>query len=179
MQYTGAFPKLQFANDPVSLAEWFIASLIIVAVVTFFYLRVLNKSPPPEGQTVAKLEQTNMINEQFLDPLPLINSAEQALASNMLVPAVENSAQAATLCLYNLANGNIDHVSKTMGLSDLAYLVQSKAKTSPQIAEPSYQLNSLRLRALQNQIIDQKEASWALSFAKWLIQAVQENQVKF
>ena len=179
MQSTSAFPRLQFANDPISLAEWFIVSVIIIAVVTFFYLRVLNNSPPPEGQTVAKLEQTNTANEQSLDPLPLINRAEQALASNMLVAAVENSADAATLCLYNLAMGNIDHVSKTMGLSDLAYLVQSKAKNSPQIAEPSYQLSSLRLRALQNQIIDQKEASWALSFAKWLIQAVQENQVKF
>ena len=46
---------LQIGNDPLALVEWFVASFALIIAVTLVYIFVLNKSPPPEGLTEAKL----------------------------------------------------------------------------------------------------------------------------
>ncbi len=169
----------QFPNDPIALVEWFVASAILVVVITLLYVYVLNKSPPPEGLTVSKLEASPEATQHALDPNPLLVRAEVALKNNNLNEAVESSAEAVSLCLTGLIDKQSGPVAPGLGLSDLAYLVQTRAKSAPQIADPAYQLSNLRLKAAQNQAIDLQQASWAVTFAKWLLQTIQGDQIKF
>lgn len=169
--------------DPVLLLEWFAASLVLVIVVTLIYVFVLNKSPPPEGLTVAKAEQqqqqSTQVIESTTDPSSALAQADAALRVNNLNLAVEYSVQAVSLCLTGLILRSSGLVAPNMGISDLAYLAQSRAKSAPQFAEPVYQLNNLRLRVAQSQLITAQEASWAVSFANWLAQVCSSDQIKF
>ncbi len=170
----------QFPNDPVALAEWFVASIVLVVVVTLLYVYVLSKSPPPEGVTVAKLEQIQASDQvSASDPLPIVAKAEATLRDGKLDEAIASSAEAATLIFRNLLEASYGKVSSTMGLSDLAYLVQTRAKSPPQFADSAYNLNNLRLRALQKQPLDLQQASWAVNFTKWLLDLAQTGQIKF
>jgi hypothetical protein len=175
------FPNsfFQFPNDPIALIEWFIASVILIVVVTLLYVYVLNKSPPTEGVTVAKLEASSEAARRNQDPTPLLLKADTALKNNNLNEAVESSAEAVSLYLRGLIEKQSGPPPLGLGISDLAYLVQTRAKAAPQIADPAYQLNNLRLKAAQNQPIDLQQASWAVSFAKGLAQTIQEDQIKF
>ena len=170
---------LQFPNDPVALIEWLAASVILVIVVTLVYVYLLSRSPPPEGNTISKLEQSTQTTQVTPDSSILLLRADTALKNNNLDEAVESSAEAVSLCLTELLRRTTEQVSPGMGVSDLAYLVQTKAKSALQIAETVYQLNSLRLKVAQNQPIDLQQASWAVSFANWLCQVVQADQIKF
>jgi hypothetical protein len=170
---------LQFPNDPIALLEWFAASVVLVIVVTLLYVYVLSRSPPPEGSIVSKMVQSSQSPQTPLDPVVLLLKADTALKSNNLAEAVESSAEAVSSCLSEVIQRNSGQVSPGMGISDLAYLIQTKAKSSPQIAEPVYELNSLRLKVARNEAVDFQLASWAVSFANWLYQVVQEGQIKF
>ena len=171
-------PVLQTGNDPIALAEWFVASLLLVIVVTLIYVFVLNKSPPPEGITVSKVEsmQSQALGQE--DPHPTLQQAENALQSNDYKGAVEYSVQAVGLCLNGLVKSSFGKEISNASISDLAYLVETKATSAPQIAQPIYQLNSLRLRVLQGQPVEQQEASWGVSLATWLVSSVESQQIK-
>ncbi len=171
------FPFLQFGNAPAALAEWFIASVVLVAIVTLIYVSVLARSPPPEGATVAKLEKEQGRAVESLDPHPYVLEADQALKSNNLGAAVESSAKAISISLTGVLSNQFGSSAPTMGISDAAYLVQTKARNAPQIAQPVYQLNTLRLQALQGQPISGEQASWAVSLARWIVQAVDSGQI--
>ncbi len=170
--------SLQFSNDPTALAEWFLASLALIAIVTAIYVFVLNKSPPPQGETVLKTELQVAQPPQVTDAAPLIQKAGEALKSNDLKTAVEDSVQAVSVLLGNVLASSSGQQISSASISDLAYLVQTRAKSAPQIAQPVYQLNSLRLRAIPGQPVDSKEATWAVSFAQWLAQSVQSDEIK-
>lgn len=165
---------LQFPNDPVALGEWFLFSIALVVIVTLIYIFVLNKTPTPQGLTVARLEEA----QRAVDPNPFLQQAAQALQSNDLKGAVENSVRAVSLELVEILRGaGITDVS-SMSISDMAYLVQTRASSAPQIAQPVYQLNTLRLKAIQNQTIEQQEANWSVSFANWFVHQIESEQVK-
>lgn len=170
---------LQFPNDPIALIEWLAASVILVIVITLVYVYVLSRSLPPEGNTIPKLEQYIQTTQITPDSSVMLLRADAALKNNSLGEAVESSAEAVSLCLTELLRRTTGQVSPGMGVSDLAYLVQTKAKSAPQIAETVYQLNSLRLKVAQNQPVDLQQASWAVSFANWLCQVIQTDQIKF
>ena len=59
----------------VDLAEWFVASVALLLVVTLIYIFVLNKSPPPEGITQSRTESSSVLG----DPAPIISAAQDAL----------------------------------------------------------------------------------------------------
>ena len=159
---------LQFSNDTVSLIEWFLLAVALLVVVTLIYVFVLSKSPPPEGITVAKLEQSEDENMKLTDPQPLLDQAQQNLQSNNLTGAVESSVQAVGLVLQQMLQ--IPTTEKNnLSISDMAYLAESKMKNAPQFFSSTYQLNTLRLRSLQGQPLSQQEAGWAVSFASWFI----------
>ncbi len=169
---------LQFPNDPVALSEWFLFSVALVVIVTILYVYILNRTPAPEGLTVAKLEQSQSDTQKTLDPHPALQQASQSLQSGNLKGAVESSVRAVSLALGNILVGSGTQDLSAMSISDMAYLVQTRAKSSPQIAQPVYQLNTLRLKAVQNQVVDQQEAAWAVSLANWLVNQTETQQVK-
>ena len=172
------FSALQFPNDPVALGEWFLFSIALVVIVTLIYIFVLNKTPTPQGVTVAKLEEAQAEAQKTVDPNPFLQQAAQALQANDLKGAVENSVRAVSLDLVEILRGaGISDVS-SMSISDMAYLVQTRATSAPQIAQPVYQLNTLRLKAIQNQTIEQQEAAWSVSFANWFVHQIESEQVK-
>ncbi|HZW55594.1 MAG TPA: hypothetical protein VFF30_04835 [Nitrososphaerales archaeon] len=172
-------------NDPVALAVWFLASIGLVIVVTFIYVFVLNKSPPPEGETVAR-------QEKMQQELVAVSSAPSTSSSLSSILSQIHSAMLASeypkaveLCVYfsssilgSLLRSNGGDPTN-MSISDLAFLIQSKAKISPQISEPMYQLNLIRLKAAQGQPITKEEAEWAVSVANWVGQLVQTKQISF
>jgi hypothetical protein len=169
----------QFPNDPVSLLEWFGASVALVIVVTLVYVYVLNKTPSPEGIQIANSGQSIPTQLNAQDPNGFILKAEAALKNGDARNATENSAAAVNLLLTReLLRDSTLQVPKGMGIADKAYLVQAKAKSAPPFAETIYQLNNLRLKEAQNQSISIQEASWAVSVAKWLEQIIQSGQVK-
>jgi hypothetical protein len=180
----------QFQNNPIALLEWFAASVAIVVVVTLIYVFVLNRSQPPEGTVVSKTENQPLpqATNPVVEPSELLTKANTALKENRLGEAVEISAGVVSVCL-TLFIQRIETVESQesrrqltamgLGMSDLAYLIQKRAKSSPQFAEMVYQLNMLRLRALQNQMHDQQQANWAVSFATWFDQIVRTDQIKF
>lgn len=171
--------SLQFPINQLDLIEWLIASIVLVVVVTLVYVYVLNRSPPPEGRTVAKQEEADLAARASLDPNPVLTLAGNDLRTNDLKAAIENSAAAILLCLSGEMGKVVGQPSRGMGMSDIAYILQSRARSGPQFAEPVYQLSNLRLRVAQNQVVSQDEASWAVSFASWLVNAFQNDQVKF
>ncbi len=171
-------PVLQFPNDPVALGEWFLFSIALVVIVTLIYVYVLNRTPAPQGITVAKLEQAQVENQRTTDPNPLLQHASQSLQSGDLKGAVESSVQAVSLVLTEILHSSGTPSVSFMSISDMAYLVQTRAKSAPQIAQPVYQLNTLRLKAVQNQTIEQQEAAWSVSLANWLVHQIQSEQVK-
>ncbi len=170
---------MQFPNDPVALTEWFLFSVAIVVIVTLVYVYVLNRTPVPQGLTVAKIEQAQADSQQKLDPHTSLQQASQTLQSGDLKGAVESSVRAVSIALSNLLVSSGTPDLSAMSISDMAYLVQTKAKSAPQIAQPVYQLNTLRLKAVQNQPVDQQEAAWAVSLANWLVNQTETEQVKF
>ncbi len=169
---------LKFSNDPLALTEWFVASVGLLIAVTLIYVLILNKSPPPEGLTVAKIEKAEHEAARSSDVGPLLNQAQQDLQLMNFVGAVEISAQAVSTALHELLRASGSE-QKDMGISDMAYLVESKAKNSPQFSSWIYQLNTLRLRALQGHTVSQQEAAWAVSIASWLINNIANEQIKF
>lgn len=164
---------LQSGNNPVALAEWFIVSVAIVIVVTLIYVFILNKSPPPEGITQAKIESTNV----SIDTSSLISSAQDILKSGDTRKSVELAVTAAGNTLSTLLKSTGVDLSN-MNISDMAYLVQSKATGSSDITQPIYQLNLLHLKSAQSQPIALQEAEWAINTANWLSQLVATQQIK-
>jgi hypothetical protein len=165
-------------TDPVAFAEWFLAAVGLVIVVTFIYVFVLNKSPPPAGVTVEKLEHQSDSQTTSGDASVILSQTHSAMLTYNFVRATELAALSATLTLGNLFRANGGDPSG-MNVSDLAYLIQTKAKNAPQISQPLYQLNMLRLKAAQGQPITQAEAEWAISMANWVIQIVDSHQISF
>lgn len=164
--------------DPLALVEWLVASVVLVVVVTLIYKYVLGNSPPPESLTVAKLEQEAKSTLEQSEPNQLLNRAETELRNNNLSGAVEGSIEVVRQSLTQLLRKSKVRVEPNMGVNDLAYLVQSREVSGPQIADPISQLNNLRLKIAQDQPIDSQQASWAVSFSAWLIQAVQGDHIK-
>jgi hypothetical protein len=169
---------LQFPNDPVALGEWFLLSVALVVVVTAIYVFVLNKTPEPAGPTVAKLEQPQIATLRTMDPHQALEQAAQTLQAGDIKNAVESSVRAVSFTLGNLLLASGTQDISAMSISDMAYLVQTRAKSAPQIAQPVYQLNTLRLKSVQTQVVSQQEAAWAVSFAHWLVNQVETGQVK-
>jgi hypothetical protein len=169
----------QFPNDPVAFLEWFAATVVIVILVTLLYHYVLGRSPPPEGGKVIRTENSNETFQVSTNGFALIQRADSALKSNDLSEAIEYSAEAVSTCLADLVKRKMGQAYPGMGASDLAYLVQAKAKSAPQLAEAVNQINNLRLKVAQNQPIDFQQASWAVSFAIWLNQIVIGDLIKF
>jgi HEPN domain-containing protein len=180
--------QISSSIDPVLLLEWIFASVVLVVAVTLLYVFVLSKSPSPEGLTVAKVEfqqqqqqqtQSVQLVQSTTEVSSAISQAETSLRENNFNAAVEYSAQAVGESLKSLIAKSRGQIPQSMGINDLAYLAQSRAKSAPQFAEPTYRLGNLRLRAVQNQPITPEEASWAVSFAKWLVQACSSEQIRF
>ena len=165
---------LQFGNNLVDLAEWFVASVALLLIVTLVYVFVLNKSPPPEGITQAKIESSSVVS----DPAPIISAAQDALKNGDGTKAVELSVKAVIVSLAPLLKGTGANMGN-MNVSDLAYLVQTKATRAPDITQPIYQLNMLHLKAAQSQQVTSQEAEWALNSASWLSQLVATQQIEF
>jgi hypothetical protein len=168
---------LQFSNDPIALTEWFVASVAVILVVTLIYVGVLRRSPPPEGITVAKLDQTPQLS-RAIDPHPLVAEAESALAQGNMYLAIDSASKAVSLILNNILSTELGLAVQGLGLADAAYLVQTKAASAPQIVQPIYTLNNLRLQVLRGQAINPPDASWAVTFARWMLQVVDANQIK-
>jgi hypothetical protein len=168
---------LQFNNNPFALGEWFLFSVALVLVVTLVYLLVLHRSPPPEGLTMSKLEESNSLQTRAGALQPLAQ-AESFLAANNINGAVQSSVITVSVALKSLLGSQVGTEGDTLGISDAAYLVQSKAASAPQIVQSVYQLNNLNLQTLRGQPVSQAEAAWAVSFAKWLVQAIESNQIK-
>jgi hypothetical protein len=165
---------LQFGNNMVDLAEWFVASVALLLIVTLIYVFVLNKSPPPEGITQARIESSSVLS----DPAQIISAAQDALKNGDDRKAVELSVKAVSVSLATLLIGTQVDV-ENMNVSDMAYLVQTRATRAPDITQPSYQLNMLHLKAAQSQQVTSQEAEWALNSASWLSQLVATQQIEF
>ncbi len=166
---------MQIGNDPLALVEWFVASLALIIVVTLVYVFVLNKSPPPEGTTEAKLEQIESVSSGGDASLPL-TEAGSALNAGDHNRAVELAVKATALTLGNiLRTKNVDHPD--MNISDMAYLVQSKSQGSIDITQPVYQLNLLHLKIAQSQPVSPQEAEWAVHTARWVTQLAMNSQI--
>jgi len=167
--------SLQLGEDPLALVEWFIASVALVIVVTLVYVFVLNKSPPPEGLTEAKLER--LANEDnAVDASGTLEDARSALARGETNRGVELAVKTVYLTLSGILRPkHIDHVD--MNISDMAYLVQSKSAGGPDITQPVYQLNLLHLKVAQSQPVSTQEAEWAVNTAAWLSQLAVNSQI--
>jgi hypothetical protein len=166
---------LQIGNDPLALVEWFVASFALIIAVTLVYIFVLNKSPPPEGLTEAKLEQMTSVSEGG-DASQIIAEAGSALNAGDRNRAVELAVKATGFTLSNiLRSKRIKHPD--MNISDLAYLVQSKSPGSIDITQPVYQLNLLHLRIAQSEVVSPQEAEWAVHTASWLSQLAMNSQI--
>lgn len=168
-------PSLATGTSAVFLAMWFVASVGLVAAVTVIYVFVLNRSPPPDTLTVAKIDSSR---ETALSNGPdvLLAEARASLQSGSLTSSIEQSVRAVGLVLSDVlrTSGN---VAESMSISDMAYLIQTKAKTPTDISQPIYQLNLLRLKILQGQSSSPEEADWALRTAAWLIELAKSNQI--
>lgn len=161
---------LQSGNNALDLAEWFLMSVGLVVAVTLVYVFILNKSPPPPTITVAKVEEAATQSESLADVQVAFQKTDQALQAHDYKSVIEDSAEAVSIVLRRAARSMLGRDLEGAGIADLAYIIQSKSKTPINIAEPTYQLNNLRLRAIQGQPIQEQEASWAASLSKWLMQ---------
>ncbi|MGI0090923.1 MAG: hypothetical protein ACREBS_04370 [Nitrososphaerales archaeon] len=169
--------NLVVGNAPVAFLEWFAASVALVIIVTLIYVFVLNRSPPPEGLTQAKLENVRGALGSS-DPSLFISDAENAVKTGDNGRAVELAVGAARALLVSIVE-KLGIRSNNMNISDMAYLVQSKAARSPDITQPMYQLNLMHLKAAQLQPVTAEEAQWAISTSSWLSQLVSAHQISF
>jgi hypothetical protein len=64
--------------------------------------------------------------------------------------------------------------AQSMSVSDMAYLLQSRGVKLP-LANPSYQLNNLRLKSILGNPVTFPEAQWAISLGNWVIQVSRET----
>src|SRR5579875_2441137 len=165
-------------TSAIQIAEWFAASVAIVIVVTLMYAYVLNRSPPPEGLTVEKVERSKSLELGGLSSRESLEQARHALDGNEYAVAVKLAVHSATEDLSSmLASAGADVID--MNVSDLGYLIETRARAPLQISQPSYQLNALRLKAVQGQPITKQEAEWAVSTSVWIQQLVNSGQVIF
>lgn len=166
---------LQTGNNPLALIEWFVASIALIVVVTLVYIFVLNKSPPPEGITQAKVE-SNLELAQQPDATSLMLEAQTSLKAGNNVQTLDLSVKA-TVAMLNTILAGMGVNSSNMNISDMAYLIQSKSLGSPDITQPLYQLNMLRLKSAQSQPISPQEAEWSLNIAIWLSQLISSGKI--
>jgi hypothetical protein len=164
-------------NTAASLAVWFVASVALVLVVTLVYVFVLNKSPPPPTLTVEKIEQYQSA-QVSIEPEVLLSKAREALGRGDISGSIELAVDAAGVILSSLL-GRSGNAHSNLGLSDMAYIVQTKARSSPDISQPVYQLNLLRLEALRGENVTPEQADWAINTATWLAQIAQSDQIAF
>ena len=157
------------------LSMWFLASVGLVLAVTAVYVFVLNKSPPPEVETVAKIDSASEIALSS-GPDTMLNEAQTALNNGDVVSAVEISVRVVSLVLGNILKVS-DKIPESMNISDMAYLVQTKTMSSTDISQPIYQLNLLRLKVLQGGQASAQEADWAVRTASWLVQLAGSNKI--
>ena len=144
-------------------------------VVTLVYIYILNKSPPPEGLTEAKLEAQNS-GQIIGDPSQYLADAQSDLTKGDVVESVKDAVGAASLILSSkLRSLGVD--PGNMNISDMAYVVQARSPGMPDITQPVYQLNLLHLRAAQSQEVSRQEGEWAISTATWLRQVIQAAQI--
>lgn len=169
-----AIQALQAGVGPVSLAIWFVASVSVIVVVTLIYVYVLNKTPPPQSMAVAKIEEEKEAGEN--ESNSLLSQAQNALKQGDTGPSIELCVRAVGVTLSNYLK-RFGNVPTNSSISDLAYILQSRAKSAPDFAQPIYQLNLLRLKIIQGQPSTIAEAEWALSTASWLVQLVASNQI--
>ena len=168
-------PILANGTSGVFLAMWFVASVALVAVVTLVYVFVLNKSPPPDTLTVAKIDSSREVALSS-GPDAILAEARTSLEGGNLTTSVEQSVRAVELVLRGVL-GSSGNVPEAMSISDLAYLIQTRAKTPTDISQPAYQLNLLRLKILQGQSPTSEEADWAFRTASWLMELSRSNQI--
>lgn len=164
--------------DTILVAEWFVASVAIVFVVTLMYRYVLSSSPPPAGPTVEKVEEMKYAPLSVLDANRSIEQAGQAIAGQDYRTAVNLAVHAASEILRSLLV-SVGGDPSDMNVSDLTYLVEIRAKTGPKIAPSCYQLNSLRLKALQGQPLTKEEAEWCVSTSLWLKGVFDSKAISF
>ncbi len=114
-------------TDQVALAEWFVASVGLLVIVTFLYVYVLNKSPPPEGITVAKLEQKQEQQvSETTNGLSILSQTHSAMLGGDYSIAVDLAYRSAAVTLSNVMRAT-GGSPEGMNVSDLAYLIHSKA----------------------------------------------------
>ena len=166
---------LQTGNNPVALAEWFVASIALIIVVTLVYIFVLNRSPPPEGVTQAKVESSHDIVTQP-DAGALLLEAQNSLKVGNTNATLELSVRAASAMLGSVLS-SMGINSSNMNITDMAYLVQGRSPASPDITQPLYQLNLLRLRSAQSQPMSPQEAEWSVNVVTWLSQLIANRQI--
>jgi hypothetical protein len=153
--------------------EWFVFSAVLIAAVTLIYVYVLSKSAPPEKLTEMKLETIH----STADASNLLASAEAALRSGDFRTSIDNAVKASALTLINLLdNAEANHAN--MNVSDLAYLVQARHSQLPDMIQHVYNLNLLRLKAVQGQPLTTQEVEWALSTVNWLIQLAEKGRIR-
>ncbi len=166
---------LQVENGGVDLIEWFVASVALVVVVTLVYVFVLNKSPPPEGLTEAKLETQNQ-QIQTIDAAPMLSEARMALTNSDLKKAIELSIKASGVVLSHILTLKGADPSD-MNISDMAFIIQTKSPGTTDITQPAYQLNLLHLKVERGEPVTYQEADWAISTANWFSQLVSNSQL--
>lgn len=171
---------LQFGTTPAYLAEWFVATLGIVIAVTLIYVFVLNRSPPPEGVTVSKLEAAQSKEREAhtsFDPSTFLSTGQNALARGDYAGAILSSVNGACSLLTNaLRSLNVD--PSNMNVSDMAYVIQSKHVLQSDITQPIYQLSLLRLKVAESHPVTQQEAEWALNTFSWLVQILGGSSIR-
>jgi hypothetical protein len=161
--------------DALDLIEWFAASAALIIFVTLVYVYVLNKSPPPEGLTEAKLEMQGRELES-VDAAPILNDARAAIDGSDYKRAVELSVRATGLVLSRiLRNKGADPTD--MNISDMAYIIQTKSPGTPDMTQPAYQLNLLHLKAERGEAVTREEADWSLSTANWFTQLESSSHI--
>ncbi len=168
---------LQTGNNLLALSEWFAASVALIIVVTLAYKYILNKSPPPEGITQYKVE-SSIESTSLPDPTALLLEAQNHLKSSNYTETVESAVKAVSEMLAS-ALSSLGVKSANMNISDMAYLIQSRSPGSPDITQPIYQLNLLRLRSAQSQPISPQEAEWTINIAIWLSQLISTRKIAF
>ena len=163
---------LQSGNNLNALLEWFVASVALIGAVTFFYVFVLNRSPSPDGLTQAKLEATASTR----DVTQIFSLAQEALSKGDANRAIELSVKVVRRSLENVLRKTGINL-EDMNVSDLAYLAQTRASRSPDIAQHAYQLNLLHLKAAQSQQLTQQEAEWAVNTSSWISSLATNGQI--
>lgn len=163
----------QVGRSIASLSIWFVITGIIIAAITIIYVYILSKSPPPEKLTEMKLETFH----GTIDVPSFLTRAEDALRSGDFRTSIEIAIKASALSLIKLLDDHRTNLAN-MNISDIAYLVQSKYPQLPDLTQHIYNMNLLRLKAVQGQLLTMQEVEWALSTVNWLIQLAEKGQIK-